>query len=530
MEPTQPAPPPPGPVPPGPVPPGPVPPSSVPLSSAQPWSAQPWSAPLGPARAPRPPRFVVWSKADLRLVIAALAIGVCFDIAVRGSIATIAVTAGVAALTSALLLSKRLRGRASTLTITMVALFGLVFTLRTSPWVIAPVAFAVIFLLLIGTSLGADGAGLTGTFPALAARLGVVFCQLALAPGMFHFQGQSEQGALARKWGAAVLRGAAIAVPVLLVTGLLLASADPIFRSWFNPGLVSQHIVYLIIGAWLMVGLARAASAERPLPRIAEAPKLGAVEIVIVLGSLCALYAVFVVAQFVALSGAGHHILVTQGLTYAEYARSGFFRLLVCAAITLLVLLGVRGCANSAHLVIGILSALTAVLTVGVVVVAYRRLELYEAAFGLTMLRLACFAVAAWIGVVFLLFGATLVPRGLPGRRFPAAFIASGLVLIAVWAAVNPAAIVASTNLRRAEQGRTLDVGQVVSLGPDATPEVISALPRLPRRESAALRSAACGQASDPYAGTSFNLDRFTASTALARHCHPGHRASAGDR
>src|SRR5580658_1117280 len=411
----------------------------------------PVPSPLRPVRRPNP-RLPVRSRADGRLVITAVAVGACFDLAVHSGVATIASTVLVLVAAAALLLGGRIRGRTSKVMIVAAALFGLTFTFRASPWVIIPAAVAVAVLLLIGTSLGADGGGLAGTFPALGSRVAVVFGHLIYAPGMFYYTGASAQETNARKWGAGVLRGVLIGVPIMLIIGLLLASADPIFRSWFDPTLVLQHLLLLLIGAWLIVGLARAATAERPLPGLRVAPSLGMLEAAIVLGGMCALYAAFVAAQFVALSGVGHRILVTQGLTYAEYARSGFFRLLICAAITLLVLLSVRACANPANPVLIGLSLLTVILTIGVVIVAFRRLQLYEAAFGLTMLRLACFAVAVWIGVVFVLLGSTMTRRGLTRRQFPAAFIASGLLLIAIWIIANPVALVARTNLHRAGQ------------------------------------------------------------------------------
>jgi Domain of unknown function (DUF4173) len=465
------------------------------------------------------PRLVVRSRADGRLVIAAVAVAACFDIAAHSGLATIAATVAVFGAAAALLLGRRIRGRASVLLIGAAAGFGLVFTFRSSPWVIAPAAFAVAFLLLLGTSVGADGSGPAGTFPALGARIGVVFGHLINAPGMFYFASEPAHSAVARKWGVGVLRGVAIGVPIMLVVGLLLASADPIFRSWFDPTLIFQHVALVLVGAWLMVGLARATSAEQPLPRLGAAPRLGTIEVAIVLGGLCALYAAFVTAQFVALSGAGHRILVTHGLTYAEYARSGFFRLLVCAGITLVVLLGVRACADPAKPVIIGLSGLTAALTLGVVVVAFRRLQLYEAVFGLTMLRLACFAVAVWIGFVFVLLGSTILPGGLPRRLFPAVFIASGLLLIAGWVVANPAAIVARTNLDRADHGRPLDIGQAGSLGPDAVPVLLAGLGKLPHSLKIELRTAICGSSVGKYYGTSFNLSRFSASSSLAHDC-----------
>ena len=214
--------------------------------------------------------------------------------------------------------------------------------------------------------------------------------------------------------------GLLLGVPITLSVGLLLAWADPIFGAWFDLNAVLTHLILAAAGAWLVLGLARAASARQPSPELRQALALGTVEAVLILGGLCGLYMAFVAAQFVALSDGGHHVLVTHGLTYAQYARSGFFQLLGCAAITLIVLLAVRAFAEPDHRVIASLSWLTVVLTVGVVVVAIRRLQLYEAAFGLTLLRLACLVAAGWIGAVFLLLGATIPHRGLPRRRFTA--------------------------------------------------------------------------------------------------------------
>jgi hypothetical protein len=250
-----------------------------------------------------------------------------------------------------------------------------------------------------------------------------------------------------------------------------------------------------------------------------SAPALGPVEATVVLGGLCVLYAAFVAAQFVALSGAGHRILVTHGLTYAQYARGGFFQLLGCAAITLIVLLGVRALTSPTLTGLAVASGLTVALTVGVVVVAIVRLQLYEAQYGLTMLRLACLVAAAWIGVVFVLLGATLTRRGLPRRYFPAAVIVSALIFVAAWGAVNPAAFVARTNLRRAEHGRPLDLGQAAALGPDAVLVLLAGVPGLGPAQATTLRHAICTRPVAPDAGLSFNVSRLLDRRALAAEC-----------
>ncbi|MGH3408611.1 MAG: DUF4153 domain-containing protein, partial [Streptosporangiaceae bacterium] len=326
-------------------------------------------------------------------------------------------------------------------------------------------------------------------------------------------------GEAIRERAGAVGRGALLGAPVLLVVGWLLAAADPIFRSWFDVPLIVQHLLLVLVGAWVTLGLIRAASAEEPAPALPAGPAMGAVEATVVLGGLCALYAAFVAAQFVALSGAGHRILVTRGLTYAQYARGGFFQLLACAAITLIVLLGVRALAGPARAGLAAASGLTVALTVGVVVMAILRLRLYEAQYGLTMLRLACLVTAAWIGIVFLLLGTTLPRRGLPRRYFPAAVIASALVFVAAWGAANPAAIVARTDLHRAEHGRPLDVGQAARLGPDAVPALLAGLRHLGPARAAELGSAICAQPMGSHTGLAFNVSRLLASRALAGRC-----------
>jgi hypothetical protein len=305
-----------------------------------------------------------------------------------------------------------------------------------------------------------------------------------------------------------------LSVPVALTIGLLLASSDPIFRSWFDVTAMLRHLIFTVVGGWLVIGLARAASAREPSPDLPPAPALGAVEAILILVGLCSLYVAFVVAQFVALSDGGHHVLVTEGLTYAQYARNGFFQLLACAAITLVVLLAVRACADPDHPAIAALSWLTVGLTVGVVFVAIRRLQLYEAAFGLTLLRLACLVAAGWIGTVFLLVGASIPRRGLPRRRLAALVIVSGLGVIGIWGIANPASIVARTNLNRAAHGHTFDLGQVTVLGPDAVPTMLANLGRV--SDPGQLKRELCALSTG---GTTFNVSEVSAGNDLARAC-----------
>jgi two-component system, OmpR family, sensor histidine kinase BaeS len=476
-----------------------------------------------PAPRPRQHYLAVRAGMDRNLAIGALAGGVLLDTAWRAGLATIAAAAWVTAVAVVLLLSGRLRGPAGRLAAGTAAATSLLLAFRSSPWVLVPVTIAAATALLLGASLGADRGGASATFPALILRLVLTAGHLVLAPGMLRQHGAGSESAAsraARRRAAAIGRGVLLGAPAMIIVWGLLAAADPIFRSWFEAPALVSHLVLLLAGSWTVAGLARAASARQPVPALPKAPALGTVEACSILGGLCVLYAVFVAAQLSALSGAGQRILVTSGMTYAGYARSGFFELLICAAITLVLLFAVRACA-APHSVLTASCALTAILTIGVVITAIRRLQLYEAAYGLTMLRLACLVVAAWIGVVFILTALTITRRGLPQRLLPAAVLVSALVFTIGWAVASPAAIVARVNLSRAAHGRPLDTYQVARLGPDATPALLAGLHGLPPAPAAQLRSVICAAQPAPATGAAFNMSVARARAAAHAACGP---------
>lgn len=225
-------------------------------------------------------------------------------------------------------------------------------------------------------------------------------------------------------------------------------------------------------------------------------------------------------AQLLALTGGGRHVLTTRGLTYAQYARSGFAQLLGCAALTLLVLLALRsriGPHADGPALRG-LAGLVALLTVGVVITAMERLRLYQAAYGLTMLRLAAFVACAWIGAMFLLFAA-LISSPLVRPFVPAATLIITVITIAGWAIANPAAFVARTNIDRAGNGHSFDATAAAALGADAVPTISKGTLRLDAASRPALLEAICHRRGSPSEGLSYNRDQRAAENLLVRTC-----------
>ena len=170
----------------------------------------------------------------------------------------------------------------------------------------------------------------------------------------------------------------------------------------------------------------------------------------------------------------------TTGLTYAEYAREGFFELVAVAALVLPVLLvgdwllggrprRVRGFRALAFVLVALLGVVMAS--------ALERLRLYRSEFGLTEARVYATAFALWLGVAFAWLCATV----LRGRRdsFAAGALASAFAAVLVLNAVNPDALIARTNVARWEAGKPLDVHYLGALSDDATPTLVELLPAL---------------------------------------------------
>ncbi len=138
-----------------------------------------------------------------------------------------------------------------------------------------------------------------------------------------------------------------VTVVLALVFGGLFAAADPAFAHLvdnlvpdFDGGdIVARLVVAGIVVAFVLEGgyLIRfrprlddmAPAPMRPVPRWEWALPLGVLD---------ALFIAFVAVQASVLFGGHTHVLETEGLTYAEYARQGFWQLLWVSGLTMLVL------------------------------------------------------------------------------------------------------------------------------------------------------------------------------------------------
>lgn len=335
--------------------------------------------------------------------------------------------------------------------------------------------------------------GVVGYAAALVAAAGNAAFGAPMTLASVNWQGLSNLSAEHAKWrhAAAVARGAAIALPLIILFGGLFISADAVFASLVTDivridlDTLASHVVLTGFLAWVCVGYLRGSLTGAPLPEKGEArPLLAITELGTVLGLLGMLFLVFVIVQFRYLFGGSDLVHVTPGLTYAEYARRGFFELVAVVALMLPLLLAadsvLRRVSARDDIVFRSLAGAQIVLVLAVLGSALQRMRLYQEVYGLTELRVYVTATLLMMGAILLWFTATV----LRGRREPFAFgaLVIGAATAVVLYAVNPDAIIARVNLERAgtdASGAPFDVAYATSLSADAVPVLLDALPSM---------------------------------------------------
>lgn len=290
--------------------------------------------------------------------------------------------------------------------------------------------------------------------------------------------------------------GTFVAAPILLIVTALLAQADPLFAGFvenaadlLDAGLVG-HIAGILLASWIAAGALRGSLVPIlggiPMPSVL-ATRVGFPVFAPLLGGLAVLLSAWIGLQVRVLFGGAGYVIATSGVTVAEYARRGFFELIVVAGIVLGSLLvaddllerGATATRRSFRALGIVLVGLVAVLLTS----AVQRLALYVSHFGLTDDRVLALAILVWVAAVLGWFAWTVL-REARHRFAPGVLLLSAGWLVALNAA-NPERRVVETNLRRAEQGKEFDVAYHAKLSGDAVPALVAGAARLgPAREA----------------------------------------------
>ncbi len=306
-----------------------------------------------------------------------------------------------------------------------------------------------------------------------------------------------------------VLKGVVMAVPILIIFGALFSQADLAFSQFLSNfidiNISERSIQYLVLLAFAFVtGLCylsyiffsppvipvstnESSSAGRPESSINSDRSI---EVLVFLSLISLLFFLFIGFQVTYLFG-GQANITTWGFTYAEYARRGFWELLMVAILSLFVLLASEQFAGTEekknkHFLVPALVLITEVIVV--IISAFKRLSLYIDAYSLTEQRFYVTVFVIFLLALFILLAIKFI-KTKPENFFTFGTLLTGTAFLIVVNLINPDAYIANSNLKRYSKTGKIDTYYIASLSPDATTQKVELYHKLDGDNKEQLRS-----------------------------------------
>lgn len=311
--------------------------------------------------------------------------------------------------------------------------------------------------------------------------------QFQALSGLLRARGRRADRMLAIVLGAALaLAFAAIVTPMLLsadsggFSGLVNSLARRFSPKWTDAlDFLLRCVLAVPTGAYIFGLVSGCAAGRLPGLRTREKAAMAAASarilhpatVLTTLGLACALYVVFILTQLPYFFSAFSGVIPPGWLSYAEYARRGFFDLCGIAFINLVLLAASNLLCRVTRAASGALRALNASLSLAtllLIATAFAKLALYVGRYGLTVQRILPSVFMVFLAVVFLALLA-LQRADFSVVRL-AAFV--GAALLAAVCLADPDAIAVRHNTARYLAGTLsdYDVGVLYRSGPAGVP------------------------------------------------------------
>ena len=325
-----------------------------------------------------------------------------------------------------------------------------------------------------------------------------------------------------------ILLGLLLAIPVLLVAGAILTAADPVFARMFqkfsdwmkdllSKDLPAQLLVSLLMlpfaFSFLYSGRSRrhvlSAKADDLVPAV-HGLKIDKTVLITFLSAVNLLYLAFAYVQLAYLTGAFSAAL-PEGMTYAEYARSGFFELLGISVLNLaLSVLAVK--ATDRHGLAGTLIRIESLLLViGSLVQwgsAIFRMKMYVDQYGLSQLR---FFSTAFMCLILVLFAFVVVKEFRPAFPLFKAFAIAAVVVLLLVNHVDSDAVITRNNISHYHKsGQQIDVDYLQTLSSSAVPGLLELVDNEDKYVSYHAANYLVNRYSDLTSGDEFNSWQWT--------------------
>ncbi|GAA2514341.1 DUF4173 domain-containing protein [Pilimelia columellifera subsp. columellifera] len=394
-----------------------------------------------------------------------------------------------------------------------------VLTFRNAWWLVTFCVFGALGCAIMATVGGRSARAIM--FGLIGAPVATARCQAWVARSLVRVSRESgAQVATARRLTLSV----GLSMLVLLVFGSLLASADAAFGEVLFAivpeigfGSVVSGVFLFLVGGFMAGGIMFGLASPPDLSgwEGSATNQVGRTTWALPIGTLVVLFGAFVAVQLTALFGGREHLLRTAGLSAAEYARSGFWQLMIVTILTLAVVLAVTRWAKQApgpdRRLLRVLLGPLCVLSVVIVLSALSRMYTYQRAYSFTGERIFVMSVELLLGLVFLMILAAGVAWR--GAWVPRAVVGLLVAMLLGLAWINPEGFAARANVARYQDTGKIDLWYLRALSADATP----ALAKLPPE----MRACALSWISEELRGEDrwheWNLGRARARAALRK-------------
>jgi hypothetical protein len=264
--------------------------------------------------------------------------------------------------------------------------------------------------------------------------------------------------------GNAILRGAIIAIPVLLVFLALFLSADAVLREASDTlikDLFGSQVFFKRIGQAALIGvvtiitlpiLATAFWRQLSIPALTKRVAAHATEMSVVLGLLNALFLAFILFQSYYLFGGAAAFASIEGITYAEYARQGFGELAAVYGLVFFLILTARHFhSEKSHPHVKLFEFALLFQTGILVISAWQRLHLYVEQYAYTPARLVGFWFFALILALLALFTYHIHKEDVQEKFLSQAMVIVGIAILA-FTALAPDALTLRLNIAHANR------------------------------------------------------------------------------
>ena len=256
-----------------------------------------------------------------------------------------------------------------------------------------------------------------------------------------------------------IIKSLCIVLPIVIVVLILLSSADSIFENiferLFNMNIPIDdfitRIIYFIILFLYLISSILFLKDSYPFEKIKrqEYKEKDALTIKLLLTFLNVIYLIFDIIQINSLLL--HR--VSSGFNYADYARSGFFQLMIITFINITIILLSKRSKETNY--IKVMSIILVLLTYVIIVSSFFRMYLYEQAYGYTVLRLGVYTILVTEGILLLPTIAYIINKNIK------IFYYYLIITLVVYTSVNLFSvdrIIAENNINRYRKTGKIDV------------------------------------------------------------------------